>query len=226
MQQPPPPPAKIHILLVDGRKLLRQGQSALLEKEADLEVVAEADDARAAARLLNALCVDVVVFNVSISTRDAADTVARFVAARPKVRVLVLSLSHEPTFVRGILGAGAAGCLTKECEVDELVGAIRAATAGQVYLSPAVADSVVSGYVLPPHRAARGKALSARERQILQGIADGRTTKELALALDVSTKTIETYRRRIMEKLDKHTVAELTKYAVREGLSSLESHHT
>ena len=222
MQQPSSR-AKIHILLVDGRKLLRQGQSALLEQHADLEVVGEAEDARGGVKLLHALPVDVVLFNVGLATRDAADSVSKLIAAKPDARVLVLSLSHEPAFVRGVLRAGAAGCLTKECEIADLVRAIRTATGGKVYLSPAVADSVISGYVLPPERAARGKALSHREREILQGIADGRSTKEMALAMRVSTKTIETYRRRIMEKLDKHTVAELTKYAVREGLTSLES---
>ena len=222
--EPSTPRATIHILLVDGRKLLRQGQSALLEKHPDFEVVGEAEDARGGVKLLHALPVDVVILNVGLATRDAADTVSKLIAAKSDVRVLVLSLSHEPTFVRGVLGAGAAGCLTKECEIAELVGAIRTARAGRVYLSPAVADSVITGYVLPPERAARGKALSQRERQILQGIADGRTTKEMALSMKVSSKTIETYRRRIMEKLGKHTVAELTKYAVREGLTSLESH--
>jgi DNA-binding NarL/FixJ family response regulator len=213
---------KLHILLVDGRKLLRQGQSVLLERHADLEVVGEADDTRAGLKLVRALPVEVVVYNVSLSTRDAADTVAHFLQAKPKARVLVLATSHEPAFVRGVLRAGAAACLTRDCEIEELVRAIRMAVAGQVYLSPLVADVVISGYVLPPDRTARGKALSAREREILQSIADGRSTKEMALRFDVSTKTVETYRRRVMEKLNKHTIAELTKYAVREGLTPLE----
>jgi DNA-binding NarL/FixJ family response regulator len=218
------PRTKIHILLVDGRKLLRQGQSALLHKYPNVEVVGEAEDATAAAKLLRALPVQVVIFNVSLSTRDVADAVARLTQARDGVRVLVLAVGSEPAFVRNVLRAGAAGCLTRDCEIDELAQAIRTVTSGRTYLSPAVADTVITGYVQAPERARRGKALSAREHQILQQIADGLTTKEIARALSVSTKTIETHRRRIMEKLNRHSVAELTKYAVREGLVSLELH--
>lgn len=224
MQQPSPR-AKIHILLVDGRKLLRQGQSVLLEKYPTFEVVGEAEDAKAGVKLVRALPVQVVVFNVSLSTRDAADAVAHLREARPGVRVLVMSMSHEASFVRNVLKAGAAGCLTKECEIEELVRAIRTAVDGQVYLSPAVASTVITGYVQTPEKVKRSKALSGREREILQKIADGSSTKEIARLVGVSAKTIETYRRRIMEKLDRHSVAELTKYAVREGLVSLELHN-
>src|SRR4051812_44136112 len=147
MQQQASPRGKIHILLVDGRKLLRQGQSALLDKYPNFEVVGEAEDAKAGVKLLRALPVNVVVFNVSLSTRDVADAVAHLNEARSGVRVLVLAVGNEPAFVRNVLKAGAAGCLTRECEIDELAQAIRTVTAGRVYLSPAVATTVITGYV-------------------------------------------------------------------------------
>jgi DNA-binding NarL/FixJ family response regulator len=137
--------------------------------------------------------------------------------------MLALTLWPNTTFIREILEAGAAGCLTKECASADLVTAIRTVMTHMVYLSPRIAEAVVNGYVLPGGKSAgAARALSARERQILRRIADGETTKQIALAFKVSTKTIETHRRRIMQKLGKHSVAELTKYAVREGLTSLE----
>ena len=219
------PRGKTHLLLVGGRKLLRQGQNALLEKYPGFEVCGEADDVKGGGKLLRALPVHVVIFNVSLSTRDVADAVAQLNEAKPGVKVLVLAIGSEPAFVRNVLKAGAAGCLTRECEIDEVAHAIKIVIGGRVYLSPAVADTVITGYVQTQDRSRRSKALSAREREILQKIADGSTTKEIAHALEVSTKTVETYRRRIMEKLNRHSVAELTKYAVREGLVSLELHN-
>jgi DNA-binding NarL/FixJ family response regulator len=214
---------KIHVLLADGRKILREGLCVLLEKHADIKVIGEAEDAQGAVKLAKALSPDIVIVNLALATRGAQDLLQAMRAACPTARVLALTLWPNTTFIREILEAGAAGCLTKECASADLVTAIRTVMNHKVYLSPRIAEAVVNGYVLPAGKSAGGvRALSARERQILRRIADGETTKQIALAFKVSTKTIETHRRRIMQKLGKHSVAELTKYAVREGLTSLE----
>ena len=213
---------RINLLLVDGRKLFREGLSVLLEKHADLRVVGEADEAAAAPKLVKALAPHVVILNATLPTRGASKAIESIVAARAGTRVLVLTLQVDASFVRDVLQAGASACLTKESASSELVTAIRTVMSKQTYLSPTIADVVVAGYVLPRGKRAARRALSSREREILQRIADGQSTKLIASALGVSGKTIETHRRRMMEKLGLHSVAELTKYAVREGLTSLE----
>jgi DNA-binding NarL/FixJ family response regulator len=213
---------KINVLLVDGRKLFREGLSALLEKHADLKVVGEADDAAAAPKLVKALAPHVVILNAALSTRGAVKAIEAIAHARSGTRVIVLTFQADPGFVRDVLQAGVAACLTRESASAELVTAIRTVTSKQTYLSPTIADAVVTGYVLSRGKRSSRRMLSGREREILQRIADGQPTRAIASALGVSGKTIETHRRRVMEKLGLHSVAELTKYAVREGLTSLE----
>ena len=213
---------KINVLLVDGRKLFREGLSVLLEKHPDLNVVGEADDAAAGSKLVKALAPHVVIFNATLSDGSAARAVESIATAKPGTRIIVLTFQADAAFIRDVLQAGASACLTKESASSELVTAIRTVISRQTYLSPGIADAVVAGYVLPRGKRRAGRHLSAREREILQRIADGQTTKEIASTLGVSTKTVETHRRRMMEKLALHSVAELTKYAVREGLTSLE----
>ena len=176
---------KLNVLLVDGRKLFREGVCALLEKHADLKVVGEADDAAAAPKLVKALGPHVVVLNLTLSSRDATDSVRAIAAAGAKV--LLLTAHTDPVFFRDILQAGAAGCLTKESASEDLVTAIRTVMSGRIYLSPAIAEAVVTGYVIPKGRQAAKQSLSSREREILQRIADGETTKQIAAGLDVST---------------------------------------
>jgi DNA-binding NarL/FixJ family response regulator len=139
--------------------------------------------------------------------------------------VLALGMRADTTLIRQILEAGAAGCLTRQCASTDLVTAIRTVMAQKIYLSPRIAEAVVSGYALPSDRAAMDRTLSTREREILRRIADGETTKQTAGTLGVSVKTVETHRRRIMHKLGLHSVADLTKHALREGLTSIEVSH-
>jgi DNA-binding NarL/FixJ family response regulator len=211
---------KIQVLLVDGRKLFREGLGVLLEKHADIKVAGEADDAAAAPKLVKALSPQVVILNATLNVRSVARSIESITKAG--ARVIVLTFQPDAAFIRDVLQAGASGCLTRESASAELVTAIRTVVAQRTYLSPSIADAVVEGYVLPHGRRKAPKNLSAREREILQRIADGQTTKTIASALGVSVKTIETYRRRLMEKLGLHSVAGLTKYAVRAGLTSLE----
>lgn len=217
-----PKPQRINVLLSAGRKLLREGISSLLERYDDIKVVGECDDARATTRLAAALSVDVVILNVIPPFQGGPELIQGVLRARPDVRLIVLTLDPSPGFLANILAAGAKGCLSKECSGIELVQAIRKVMSGEVYLSQRLIEVVVTGYARPARKAGE-RSLAPREREILQRIARGETTKEIAAALRVSSKTIETHRRRLMQKLGKHTVAELTKYAVLEGLSPLDN---
>ena len=218
--------AKVNILIVSGRKLLREGLTLLLKEHADLRVVGEADEVERGLKLLEPLAVKAVVLNLSAPTQVGADLVRRIVAAAGGakaggIKVIVLASNPNQQCLRAVLDAGAAACLTRECSSDELVQAIRSAAAGQVYLSPKLMGMVVNNFARPGGPPV-GRALAPREREVLRQIASGRTTKEIAYELGVSTKTIETHRRRLMEKLDRFSVAELTQYALMEGLIALE----
>jgi DNA-binding NarL/FixJ family response regulator len=213
---------KINILLADGRKLFREGLSLLLEKHEDLRVIGEAEDGRDVCKLVRALSAHVVIVNLTPPLSGGTELIRSIVRADAEVRVIALTLSPAATAVREILEAGALGCLTKECAAAELVAAIRTVMPGKVYLSPRLVDQVVSGYVRSPGEAGPQRSLAPREREVLRRIAGGQTTKGIAYALGVSAKTVETHRRRIMEKLGMHSVAELTKYAVLQGVTPLE----
>lgn len=212
----------LNVLLVEGRKLLREGLCALLERHHDLRVVGEAEDGQAAvAKLIPALEVDVVVLNVIPPQYAGVDLVQSLTATFPDVRIVVLTLDPAPHLLRALLDAGAHGCLTRESSATELVAAIRTVMTGKTYLSPRLVDVMVHGYARPAPRVST-RPLAPREREILARIAAGETTKQIARALGVGSKTVETHRRRLMQKLNKHSVAELTKYAVLEGLTPLE----
>jgi DNA-binding NarL/FixJ family response regulator len=207
----------ITILLVDGRKLLRAGLRMQLQEHRDIRVVGEAEDLQAVTKLVAALRPQVVVMTAS---PDGHRWVQRVRAvATGGSRLLALLLKDDPHFVREALDAGAAGCLTRDAAIDELLVAIRKVASGGVYLSQGLVHDVALGAVLGVGRDSR---LSEREVDVLRRIADGDNTKMIAIALAVSGKTVETYRRRIMEKLGKYSLAELVKYAVREGIASVD----
>lgn len=212
------------VILVDDHKIVRDGLRSLLEKQSDMEVIAEAENGRQAVQLAKKLAPQVVIMDVALPDLNGIEAAAQIKAEVPAVKILFLSMHSDRRFVTRALQAGASGYLIKDCAWDELVGAIRSVMAHRTYLSPAVTGVIVEEYLqqttakqLPEH-----SLLTAREREVLQLIAEGKTTKEIAAHLHVSVKTVETYRRLIMEKLNIHSVAELTKYAVREGLTSLE----
>ena len=215
----------IKVLLADDHALIREGLRSLLEKQPDMEVVADADDGRRAIELVRELSPDVVVMDVTMPTLGGIEATRQITGEFPAVKVIALSIHSRRRFVADMLQAGAAGYILKECLFDELVQAIRAVSEGGRYLSPRITDVVVDDYV---KRLSGGvdsplASLTGREREVLQLVAEGKSTKQIAVELHVSTKTIEANRRQIMEKLDTYSVAELTKYAVREGLASLET---
>jgi len=214
----------IRILLADDHGIVRQGLRSLLEKEPDIEVVGEADDGRKALGIVRELLPDVIVMDVAMPNLNGADATRRIVREFPKVKVIALSMHSSRAFVADMLKAGASGYILKECPVDELIKAIRAVAAGDKHLSSKVTDVVVSDYVkrLSGGTESPLETLTAREREVLQLVSEGKNTKHIALKLHVSTKTIEANRRKIMEKLDAHSIAELVKIAILGGLSSLE----
>jgi len=212
------------ILLVDDHAITREGLRSLIEKQADMEVVGEAEDGRKAFELVRELLPDIVITDITMPNLNGVDSTRQIVRQFPKVKVIALSIHSNRAFVADMLKAGASGYVLKECTFDELVEAIRTVVDGSVYLSPKVAGVVVSDYVQRLFRIAESplEALTEREREVLQLIGEGKNTKHIALQLHVSTKTIEANRHRIMEKLDAHSIAELVKIAVLGGLTSLE----
>lgn len=215
----------IRIILADDHTVMRQGLRTLLEGEPDMEVVAEADNGRVAVELAEELRPDIVVMDVGMPELNGVEATRRIVALDAGVKVVGLSMHADRQFVTRMLEAGASGYLLKDCAFEELFTAIRCANEGHTYLSPRIAGVVVDSYV---RRRASGAPpsvaeLTPREREVLQLIAEGNNTKRIARDLGVSVKTIETHRRNMMDKLKVHSVAELTKYALREGLTSLDT---
>jgi DNA-binding NarL/FixJ family response regulator len=214
----------IKVLLVDNHAIIREGLRSLLEKQSEMEVIADTDDGRKAIELVRELSPDIVIMDISMPGLNGIEATRQITAEFPDVKVIALSIHSKRRFVADMLSAGATGYILKECLFDELVQAIKAVAAGGRYLSPRITDVVVSDYVkrLSATTESPFEALNTREREVLQLVAEGKSTKQIALDLHVSTKTIEANRRQIMEKLNIHSVAELTKYAVREGLTTLE----
>lgn len=214
----------VRILLADDHAIVREGLRSLIEKEPDMEIVGEAEDGRTALELVRELLPDVVIMDITMPNLNGVEATRHITSEFPEVKVIALSIHSNRRFVTDMLGAGAAGYILKECLFDELVQAIQAVSAGNSYLSPRITSVVVEDYVKRLAIVAESllAALTSREREVLQLVAEGKSTKQIALKLHVSTKTVEANRRQIMEKLDIHSVAELTKYAVREGLTPLE----
>ncbi len=216
----------IRILLADDHTIMRQGLRSLLEKEPEMEVVGEAEDGRKALRLVQELVPDIIVMDISMPNLNGIDATHKIVSKFPEVKIIALSIHSNKRFVADMLKAGASGYILKECLFDELVQAIRTVIDGGTYLSPRITGVVVGDYVehlsatLPESSLS---ILTEREHEVLQLLAEGKTTKQIALELHVSSKTIEANRHNIMEKLDIYSLAELTKYAIREGLTSLET---
>ena len=215
----------IRILLADDHKITRQGLRSLLDKEFDMEVVAEAEQGRTAVRLVRELSPQVVIMDVTMPDLNGVEAARQIVSEFPDVKIIALSMHSDSLFVTEMLRSGASGYLLKDCAFEELARAIRTVVAGRTYLSPCIFGVVVNDYL---HRLSKAdfsgsEVLTDREREVLQLLAEGKSTKQIALKLHISVKTVETHRRQMMDKLDIHTVAELTKYAIRKGLTSLET---
>jgi DNA-binding NarL/FixJ family response regulator len=214
----------INILLVEDHQIVREGLRSLLEKQTGFRVVAEAEDGRAAVQVAREMALDIVIMDVSMPDLNGIEATRQILAHNPDTKVIALSMHADKRFVVQMLRAGASGYVLKNSAFGELELAIRTVLANRTYLSPKMADLIVKEYV---HHLANAEPsvfsiLTPRELEVLQLLSEGKTTKEIAFSLQVSVKTIETYRQQIMAKLGVHSIAELTKYAIREGLTSVD----
>jgi two-component system response regulator NreC len=215
----------IKILLADDHKIVRDGLRTLIEKENGMEVVAEAEDGRSAVKQAKKLLPDIVIMDITMPDLNGIDATRAILEETQRVKVIALSMHSDRRFVSGMLEAGASAYLLKDSAFEELATAIRAVVANQIYLSPKIADIVVRRFVSKSASTERSAftELTKREREVLQLLAEGVSTKKIAGRLNLSVKTVETHRANIMDKLDIHTISELVKYAIREGLTSLEN---
>jgi len=213
----------ITILIAQDHTILREDLRSLIEKQPDMEIICEAEDGRTAVQRVRKLLPDVVIMDITMPNLNGVEATRHIINELPQIKVIAVSIHSNKRFVADILGAGANGYVLKECLFDELVPAIQAVAAGQRYLSSTISGIAVEDYVRHPAAVADSplSSLTSREREVLQLIAEGKSTEQIALDLHVSTKTIEANRRQIMEKLDIHSIAELTRCAVREGLTHL-----
>jgi DNA-binding NarL/FixJ family response regulator len=215
---------KIRILIADDHQLFRAGIRALLKQFDDLDIVAEADDGREALRLVGVHHPDVVLMDLMMPSLNGLDATARIVRAFPRTRVLIVSMNADEDSVLKSLRAGAIGYLVKTADPAELELALRAAARGDRFLSSVVSQSVISACLKRIDREQTSlERLSPRQREVLQLIAEGNSTKLIAGKLAISIKTAEAYRGELMKALDIHDIASLTRYAIRTGLVSLES---
>lgn len=212
----------VRILVADDHQILREGLVTILGK-AGMAVVGEAGDGRTAVRLAKELKPNVVIIDIAMPELNGIEATRQIVAELPGVKVLALSMLADKQFVRGMLQAGASGYLLKYCASQELVQAIRAVLNQQVYLSPGITEMVVEDFKLGSGDTSAFSVLTSREREILQLYAEGKISREIADTLHLSLKTVEAYRRQLMEKMSFKSFADLIKYAIREGLTSLES---
>jgi DNA-binding NarL/FixJ family response regulator len=212
----------IKIILADDHKIVRQGLRTMLESEADIEVIGEADDGRLAVRLARELSPQVIIMDVGMPDLNGIEATRQVLAESPGVKVIGLSMHCDRRFVMNMLKAGASGYLLKDSAFEELATAIRMVLGGKVYLSTEIANIVVKDYLQGGGDESVFSVLTPREREVLQLMAEGKSSRQIADHLIISIKTVETHRMQIMHKLQIFSVAELTKYAIREGLASLD----
>jgi two-component system response regulator NreC len=211
------------ILLADDHRLLREGLRSLLEEQPDMTVVGEAENGKSAVQLATKLMPDIIIMDISMPGLNGIDATQRILSICPQSKVIALSMHTERRTVVEMINAGASGYLLKDCAFEEVVQAVRAVTANGTYLSPKITEIVIKDYIhrIPKDELSSLSSLSTREREVLQLLSEGRKTKDIADLLGVSIKTVESYRQHIMEKLNIHSIAELTKIAIREGITSL-----
>lgn len=214
----------LRILVADDHCLFRAGLRTLLSQQEGMEVVGESVDGLSALDAARSLRPDILLMDISMSGLNGIEATRRILDELPATRVIMLSMHADQRFVTESLRAGAMAYVLKDSTITELLGAIRTVSRGRRYLSGPLADRVIGEYLGLAKDDVRSaySALSPRERQVLQLLAEGTSTKEMASQLGVSVKTVESHRKQIMDKLDMHSVAELTKYAVREGITPLE----
>lgn len=214
----------ISVLIVDDHQLMRQGLVALLEEQDDLDVVGEADSGRAAVELARQHKPDVIVLDIDMKDLNGIDAAKQILSSHPDIRILALTMHSDQQYITGMLDAGAMGFLPKDSAFEELTRGIHSLARGDMYLSPTVTGTVLKDYRERSEERRQGQhsQLTDREREVLQLVAEGLSSKEIASRLEISTNTVIRHRQNIMESLGLRTIAELTKYAIRQGLTPLE----
>jgi len=212
--------AKIRVLLADDHTLLRSGIRALLEDEPDILVVGEADDGREAVRLAHQLRPNLVLMDIAMPLLNGLEATRQIKREHPEIKVLVLTMYDHEEYFRQVLEAGASGYIIKRAAANELVAAIRAVSSGESVLSPAITRYLVEDYLSGESRKDEEDpdTLSPREREVLQLIAEGKTSREIAELLNLSIKTVQSHRASLMRKLDLHDRGDLIKYAIQKKI--------
>ena len=212
----------IKIVLADDHNIIREGLAALLSNHPDMEVMAQANNGRDAVKYALKLKPDVVVMDISMPDLNGIDATRMIKAENPKINVIALSVHTGRRFVTGMIKAGVSGYMLKHCAIEELLEAIVLVNNNKSYLSPDIAATVMTDYANSFATEDEPTPLSLREREVLQLVAEGMTSEQIAGRLNVTAKTVSAHRQQVMKKLNLGSIAELTKYAIREGIVALE----
>jgi DNA-binding NarL/FixJ family response regulator len=214
----------IKIILADDHAVMRHGLSKSFQGEKDMEVIAQAKDGRTTVELAKELKPDIVVMDIGMPDLNGIEATRQIVQSCPKTKVVGLSMYSSKNFIIEMFKAGASGYLLKDCEFEELLNAIHVVVGGKTYISPAISNVVVENYMrqYPEGKESAFTILSKREREVLQLLTEGKTTKQIAKRLHISSKTVEVHRLNLMGKLKIDSIAQLTKYAIQEGLTNPE----
>jgi DNA-binding NarL/FixJ family response regulator len=210
---------KLRIFLAEDHTVVREGLKLLVNTQADMEVIGEAGDGRTALQKAKDLQPDVVVMDVAMPELSGDQAAQQLKQAIPEIKILALSVHEDKSYLHRLLQAGASGYVLKRAAAEELINAIRVVAEGGVYLDPSLASKFVNGFLQNPARNSPGRenALSTREDEVIRQIAEGYSNKEIAADLDISVKTVETYKARAMEKLGLHSRAEIVRFALQSG---------
>ena len=213
---------EIKILLADDHKLFREGLKTLVNKQPDMKIIGEANDGFSTVELYEKFSPHIVIMDISMPNMNGIEATRKIISQNPSARIIALSMHSDKRYVIETLKNGALGYLLKDSAFEELVQAIRTVMKNETYLSSAITTIVIKDFLVVNKREESAfTLLSSRQREVLQMLSEGHTTKQIALQLGVSTKTIETHRKQIMDKLNIYSLAELTKYAIREGITEL-----
>lgn len=209
----------IRIILADDHAIVRHGLSRSFQQEEDVEVIAQAKDGRSTVELARKMSPNVVVMDIGMPDLNGIEATRQITRESPQVKVIALSMHSGRKYVTEMFKAGASGYLLKNCDFEELADAVRIVAGGKTYISPSISDVVIQHVHGSEEGDSAFSVLTRREREVLQLLAEGKTTKQAALRLYISPKTVEAHRLNIMRKLDVDSIALLTKYAIQEGLT-------
>lgn len=211
----------IKIILADDHKIVRDGLRTLIQRETDMDVIAEAEDGKIVVKLVQQLLPDLVIMDIVMPSMNGIDATRDILKKHPTIKVIALSMHSDKRFVIGMLEAGASGYLLKDCAFEELATAVRAVMSNQMYLSPRIADVIINRHSECSLNSSLSPVLTSREVQILRLLADGVPSKDIASSLHISVKTVQAHRQNIMRKLNVNSGIDLVKYAIREGFTSV-----